>query len=78
MFSFSFIQLRKQRKERVRRKRKWNMDEIKGWGESMLNCKWSLLVWKTVYKVKQNHSKENRDNPVWNSIVKTNLNQSND
>lgn len=33
---------------------------------------------KTVYKLKQNNSKENRDKAVWNSIVKTNLNQSND
>lgn len=79
MFSFSFIQLRKRRRVcKKKKKRKWNMDESKCWGESMLNSKWSLLVWKTVYKVKQNHSKENRDNPAWNSIVKTNLNQSND
>lgn len=54
------------------------MDDSRGWGESMLNCKWSLLSWKPVYKVKQNYSKQNRDNPVQNSIVKANLNQSND
>lgn len=55
MFIFSFIQLslRKQWKKESRRK-EWNMDESKGGGQSMLNCKWSLLAWKRVYKVKQN------------------------